>query len=422
MAIVAQPFLFTWRQIEAASDLDRLRLVLSVLPDEALMRALEAHRGKGRNDYPVRPLFNAVIAGIVFQHASAASLLRELSRNGELRDLCGLDPMLGAAAVPSDDAFGRFLVVLMEHQEMLQALFDQLIALLKQELPDLGRRLAVGSPLVVALPSFGRPVRDETKQQDEDRRRDNDADWGTKRYRGTRKDGSTWEKVSRWFGFKLHLLVDSTYELPLAFEVTVASRNDCPELLPLVEQLERRHPLLAAEAEVLCADKGYDSIANHRDLYADHGIKPVIDKRTLWKDGELTRPLFDDRADSFVYDEHGGVYCICPQTGEQRALSFAGFENDRGCLKYRCPAAACGLDCQGRTRCEANAQVGPFGRVVRVPLSKDWRVFTPVARSSYQWKKSYDARSSVERVNSRLDCVLGFERQRPDRPAGAARR
>ena len=63
-----------------------------------------------------------------------------------------------------------------------------------------------------------------------------------------------------------------------------------------------------------------------------------------------------------------------------------------------------------RLSIEANAQVGPFGRVARIPLARDWRVFTPVARSSYQWNKLNNARSSVERVNSRLDCVLGFER------------
>lgn len=407
MAILAQPHLLSWREVEAASDLDRLRLVLSALADEAVVSELEHRRGRGRNDYPVRPCWNAVLAGIVFQHESAASLLRELSRNGELRDLCGFDPVKGARAVPSQDAFGRFLWLLVEQQEQLEALFHQLIEELKQELPDLGRHLAVDGK---ALPSYGLPVRDEAKQVQPDRRRDLDADWGTKSYRGTRADGSAWEKVSRWFGFKLHLLVDSTHELPLAFKVTKASRNDCPELLPLVEQAAQRHPWLPEVAEALTADKGYDSIANNRDLYGEYGIKPVIDKRTLWKDGELTRSVFPQHADSFVYDEHGVVYCVCPQTGEQREMSFAGFEKDRCRLRYRCPAAACGLECRGRELCEANAKVGAFGRVVRIPLSTDWRVLTPVARSSYKWRKLYDARSSVERVNSRLDCVLGFER------------
>jgi len=46
---------------------------------------------------------------------------------------------------------------------------------------------------------------------------------------------------------------------------------------------------------------------------------------------------------------------------------------------------------------------------VRIKLSQDRRVFTPVARSSYQWKRLYKKRTSVERVNSRLDVSFGFE-------------
>ena len=74
-------------------------------------------------------------------------------------------------------------------------------------------------------------------------------------------------------------------------------------------------------------------------------------------------------------------------------------------------AAAFGFECQGRTNCEKlpPVGVGDFGRVVRVPLELDRRVFTPIARHTDKWEKSYDRRTSVERVNSRLDQVLGFE-------------
>ena len=46
------------------------------------MQTLEAARGRGRDDYPVRAMWNSVLAGIVFQHPSIESLRRELSRNG----------------------------------------------------------------------------------------------------------------------------------------------------------------------------------------------------------------------------------------------------------------------------------------------------------------------------------------------------
>lgn len=44
-----------------------------------------------------------------------------------------------------------------------------------------------------------------------------------------------------------------------------------------------------------------------------------------------------------------------------------------------------------------------------MPLDEDRRVFTPVARSSVKWGKIYDKRTSVGRVNSRIDQVFSFE-------------
>jgi len=51
-------------------------LVLEYLPDEALMVQLEKSRGHGRDDYPVRAMWNSMLAGIVFQHPSIESLRR----------------------------------------------------------------------------------------------------------------------------------------------------------------------------------------------------------------------------------------------------------------------------------------------------------------------------------------------------------
>jgi hypothetical protein len=150
MAIIPQPFLFSWKEIDEASDLDRLRLVLGALPDEALVSFLEQRRGRGRDDYPIRPMWNAVIAGIIFQHPSAAALLRELRRNGELRQLCGFNPFGGEKSAPSDDAMERFLKLIVEHAEMLTDIFHQLIDELKRELPDWGAKTAVDSK---AIPS-----------------------------------------------------------------------------------------------------------------------------------------------------------------------------------------------------------------------------------------------------------------------------
>ena len=184
MAIVHRPSLFTWQSVESRSDLDRLRLVLESLSDEELMVKLEKQRGRGRDDYPVRAMWNSVLAGIVFEHESIESLRRDLSRNGELRDGCGFDPLGGAETVPSADAYSRFLKTLMQEQESLEAMFDGLIGQLKELLPDLGRHLAVDSK---ALQSHARERKDPAESSDPE------ADWGVKKKRGRRADGTLLE-------------------------------------------------------------------------------------------------------------------------------------------------------------------------------------------------------------------------------------
>jgi hypothetical protein len=423
MAVPQQQNLFHWRDIESASDLDRFILVRDSMPDEQLVAFLEKKRGRGRNDYPIRPMWNAVLAGVVFQHPSSASLVRELKRNPALAEACGFCPFPRArrkkvdgkwvivkeADVPSDDAIERFVALLILNRTLIDEMFHTVVSELGKLLPELGEVLAVDSK---AISSAGKPVRDEEKRREPDGRRDLDADWGKKEYKGTREDGTAWEKIVKWFGYKLHLLVDSRYELPLAFELTKASCADAPELLPLIEQHEEQHPEIAARADELSADKGYDSGENNQKLYDEHSIKPVIDIRKMWRDDpNKPRVLHGERYDVFCYDETGRVYCSCPASGEQRQLAFSGFEKDRATLKYRCPAAAFGFICAGRAECESLAPdgVGPFGRVLRIPLSYDHRIFTPIARHTEKWQKAYNHRTAVERVNARIDRVLGFE-------------
>lgn len=415
MAIIPQAYLLNWRAIDAASDLDRLHLVLEAIPDEPLMRILEQERGNGRDEYPIRPVWNSILAGVVFQHPAVACLRRELRRNAELRQLCGFDPLLGEGAVPTDSAYSNFLESVMGHEETIRGMFHVLVEKLRTHLPDLGRYLAIDGK---ALPSFGKPQkkkhaeasdRNDKEQEDgsQDRRADHDADWGVKTYRGKGKDGTAWEKIVRWFGFELHLLVDATHELPVNYKLTKASAAESPLLLPIVDQTNELHPVVIENCEELSGDKGYDSEKNNKDLYDLYEINPIIDKRSDWRDTDQTRPLFADRVDTVVYDVKGNISCICPKTGEMRPMAAWGFEPDRKTLKYRCPAAVFGLECKGRQQCPG-AQTD-YGKIVRISIDTDRRMFTPIARDTAAWERAYDRRTSVERVNSRIDRVLGFE-------------
>lgn len=416
MATILRPYLFSWTDVERSSDLDRFAMLLAAIPDEPLVCALEVRRGHGRDTYPVRAMWNAVLAGIVMQHPSVESLLRELGRNAELRQVCGFDPGKGSAAVPSPWAMSRFVASVVEQRTLIDGMFGELVRTLTTLLPDLGEELAFDGK---AVPSFSTGRQSRTSGETSDP----EAAWGAKTYRGTDANGKTWEKLTRWFGYQLHLVVDARHELPVAYEVLPASASEVTRIVPMVQTLATTHPEITRRCQTLAADRGLDAGEVNRALWQEYRIKPVIDTRRLWKDEkqepgydpsrEITRALDPRSTDTVVYSERGRVSCVCPATGTQRAMAFWGFEADRESLRYRCPAAACtAVTCAGRAMCERAAcgHETAFGRVVRVPLATDWRIFTPIPRTSPSWVKLYGRRTSVERVNARIDQVFGFER------------
>jgi len=394
MAIIPQISMFRWEEIENLGDLERLRLVIEYMPDEGLMDKLERERKNGRDDYPVRAIWNTVLAGVVFQHSSIESLRRELSRNGQLRYMCGLYGS-GDKAVPTEWVYTRFFKKLFAHEEEINKIFETLVEELRDHLPGFGKDLSIDSKGINSL-ACG-----VNKAEKTDGRRDKDADWGKKEYRGIREDGTAWEKIVKWFGYKLHLIVDSNYELPVAYSVTRASTPDINEAHRMIDKLAEDHPEILSDCETMEADRGYDDGKLIVKLYDQYGIKPVIDIRNCWKDGEQTKQLpgFDD----VVYNYKGNVYCCCGKTLTMREMCVGGFEKDRGTLKKLCPAKQYGICCQSMETCKVK-------QGIRIPLETDRRIFTPIDRASYKWEKNYAKRTSVERVNSRLDVSFGFEK------------
>jgi len=391
MAIITrQRQIFEWKELEILGDLERFRLVKEHMPDEKLMQHLERKRDRGRDDYPVRAIWNSILAGIIYQHPSIESLRRELSRNSQLRRICGF----AEDKVPSSWAYSRFLVNLISHEGLIKEIFEGLGKQCYELLPGFGRHLALDGKAINSL------ARRENKIKKADRRRDLDADTGVKSYKGQREDGTLWEKVTCWFGYKLHLLVDADYELPVAFELTPASHSEVRQAHRLIGSLDADRPEVLEACEYFTADRGYDDGKLKSILFDDHEIKPVIDTRNLWRNGEQTR-LFDGR-DNIVYDYRGTVYCCCPKELKLKEMAYGGFEKGRNTLKYRCPAEHYGLKCKGKEHC-------PVTGSIRISLLEDRRIFTPLPRSSYKWQNLYKKRTAAERVNSRLDVSFGFE-------------
>lgn len=408
MAIIPQISLFDFMKFEELGDLNTLKLVIENIPDEKLVRKLEKKRGNGRDDYPVRAMWNSVLAGVVFRHESMEKVIEELGRNGQLRYVCGFrkyrvirdekgreigrEPM-----IPGSWNYSRFLSNVIEERELVEEMFNTAIEEIMKLLPDFGKTLVMDGKAI------GSYAKKENESQDKDGRRDTDANTGIKKYSGIREDGSKWEKIVSWFGYKLHLIADATYELPVAFSVTKASAAEIPEAKELIKKLEEKHPEILERCEYWLGDRGYDDTEIVETLWDKYGIKPIIDMKNNWENKEEVR-MFDSRHNIIGYDNFGSIYCYDPVMGERHLMGFGGFEEDREALKYICACKSSGIRCKGIDKCPY------YNKAVRIKLDEDRRRFTPVARSSYKWERLYKSRTSIERINSRIDNVYGFER------------
>jgi hypothetical protein len=133
--------LFPWDALEDNPSLLTIRRFLESVPDARLLEDLRRHRGKGRDDYPVRVLWGVLLLTILLRHSGIAACLEDLQRNDGLCQLIGID---GRDNIPKDWSMSRFLDVLGQdpHRSNLEAVFAHMVQRLGVVVPDLGEHTA----------------------------------------------------------------------------------------------------------------------------------------------------------------------------------------------------------------------------------------------------------------------------------------
>ena len=397
MKIITQISLFDDTQNENLGDLERLQKVFDNLPDEKLIQKLKEKRGKGRNEWPVEAMWNSLIASFIFDHDSIASLLRELNRNSQLRIICGFQPHIYSVLTDRKDEYGKriresryklaptasaytnFLNNLKECEDELREMFDTLVKYMYENLNGFGEIIAADGK---AIQSYARRISEKNRGN----RGEMDANWCQKNYTTTKPDGEKVVKTKKWFGFRLHLLSDATYELPIDYEVTKASNSEVKEIEKLLDNIKEKYPEKLEKCRYFLADKGYDS-TELIERFSTEGTAPVIDIRNMWQ-GDETKQFKDT---NIVYDYKGSVYYIT-DSGEKIELIYKGYDKSRNSQRY-------GFHPKYHDK-----------RIFRIPLKTDPRIFTKVARNSKKWKRLYKKRTSIERVNGRIDRDFQFEK------------
>ena len=389
MAIIPQISIFEYGDIEKLGDLERFKLALEGIDDEALMQKLEAKRGNGRDDYPVRMMWNMFIAMRVFEHIKVAPFRRELARNSQLRRACGLyDGEPRRHLVPPAGVFSRFLASLMEEQEEIDRIFDSQVCQLYELIPGFGGDLA-GDGKYIDSVARGKPKEGQTAT---DNRTENDAQWSKKEYHWTDASGKKQTKTEYHFGFKAHILCDVQTELPIGYSVTAANADERAEMLRILESAVTSDEYRKAAARHLMLDRGYDSGPLIKAI-KDAGISPVVDIRNAWKDGETTKQYKDT---NIVYDYKGTVFYVNDECKLVK-MKYEGYDKQKKCLRY-----------------------SHEGKTYKIYISHDERVFLPIARDSEKFARLYKGRTSVERLNARIDrdymfedhCIRGLKKTR----------
>jgi len=248
-------------------------------------------------------------------------------------------------------------------KKLAEQLFLDVVRLCQSEGIIHGSHVAIDSTAIEAY---------EKKQPKSRSEQTGNANWGA-------KFDSFGNKLS-WFGYKIHLAVDTKSELPVALEVTPAHVNDGDMGPTLMEQVTKR----LTKVDFVMMDAGYDQLKNY------------IAARSIGAQAIIPLNLRNEKEPPAGMTSNGTPCC---SMGYE--MTYWGADGDR--LKFRCPHATGKVDCPlGMAACSASN----YGMVVKVEIKDDLRRYCNPHRDTKRWKELYNERTSVERCNSRLKVYL----------------
>lgn len=254
----------------------QLNAIFRSIPDKDLLASLKARTG--RPGYTVEVLWKTYVAMVVLGLPTFANLIRSLQNNPTLAVACGITSKEG---IPTKYAYSRFVGKLAQykHVVMVKNIMRSLSRSLYKTLPDFGKSVAIDSTDIKAWANGAKkPVSDP------------DATWAAKI--------DTAGKKKFYYGYKVHLLVDTQYELPLAAKVTAGSASDVRIASRVLS--EARFAYSKFHPDYVIADKGYSSDKLRYLIRRQYGAVPIIKvnkqhKKALFVESEEWQELYKRR-------------------------------------------------------------------------------------------------------------------------------
>ena len=219
----------------------------------ALIAALAPH-GRGRKGFGARTLVGACLVKALFALPTWTRVAAMIAEHPGLQNNLGGSPSVWACY--------RFTVKLRKNQPALADCLDRVSASLQIALPEYGKDIAIDAS---DMPAFANGQRYIYKGGPERKRfSDPDASWGHRSAVSTRAAGS-------FYGYKIHAAVCARTDLPIAWRIETARRNESIYVASLLDAVKAR----GFKPETVAMDKGY-SHARVVTETQERGVIPII--------------------------------------------------------------------------------------------------------------------------------------------------
>lgn len=367
---IRQELLLSFEDLMALQPQTKLELLFQEMDLTIFQKEVTYFSKRGPIGHDPVPIIRALIAQQVENIPTRAALVRRLKSDPVLRYTCGFNVI---GKIPSEATFSRYYTKLSKDDKLETCYFGLVTRAI--ELGIMGTETIAIDATDLASYERAQP------KKNLDLESTITPDWGSK------FDSHRNQKT--WFGWKVHVAVDTKSELPLAIMLSKASKADGEFAVPLMEQIYQR-----------CREQSYD-----------HPTKWVMDSGYDWV--SIYEHALNNNAQAFIpinkrkatqppegyYDFDGTPMC-------SGGFPMIFWGKEKGYNKFRCPHILGKVDCPHGSAWCSNSN---YGAVVKMKAKDDPRFISLPHRGSRTWEKTYNKRTSVERCFSRLKGHLNLE-------------
>lgn len=329
------------RDTLSCSAVSELASLLDSPQIQALIADLEETRWTGRPGYPIRSMIGVALAKTIYSISTWTKIIALIKEHKYLSEVISPD-----GDIPSVPACYRFTKKLIKYNHILEKCNDGSISELKNKNPEFGKNIAIDASDIPAYANGQKHVSKNGPARE--KFSDPDASWGRRSAVSSRAAGA-------FYGYKLHLAVDTATELPLAWTVETGAANEIPFVTPILDKLQG----LGFNPETCAMDKGYE--------------RQVVYENCAARDIEAVFPLRQTQPVARGAGEP--PHCF------HGPRVFAGADYKRKATKWRCAQNMCSP---------------------RSIWIKADRLHPLIPRSTERFKKLYRGRGAVERAFGRL--------------------